>query len=123
MATTERDKEICDLFLALAAEELANHATLRACDKAWDAVAHCVKSIARERGWPNECDDDLRFSVRRLIDHSSDPDENRTRFGTVEFYHINFFDDTPDKLDSRLAIADAKALIKVLNDVDSHMPR
>ncbi len=123
MATTKRDQEICELFLTLAEEELSNHATLRACDKAWDAVAHCVKSIALQRGWPHECDDDLRINVRRLLDLSSDPTKYRKRFVMVEFFHVNYFDDTPDELDGRLAIDDAKALIEVLNDVDSHMSR
>ena len=123
MATTERDREICELFLSLAEEELANHAMQRACDKAWDAVAHCVKSIARKRGWTHKSDDDLRRNVRRLIDHLGDADRNVLRFGTVEHFHINFFDDTPDKLDARLAIDDAKVLVEVLNDVDSQMPR
>ena len=121
MATTKRDQEICELFLTLAEEEFSNGAMLRACDKAWDAVAHCVKSIARQRGWPHECDDDLRINIRRLLDLSSDPDEYRKRFVTVEFFRVNYFGETPDETDGRLAISDAKLLIKVLNDVDSHM--
>ena len=123
MATTERDKGICDLFLALAEEELANHATLRACDKAWDAVAHCVKSIARERGWPNRSHNDVRNNVRRLLNHSNNPAFDKLTFRAVQFLHTNFYEELMDAEDVQDGITDAKRLVEVLNSVDSRMPR
>ena len=40
-------------FLAQASAELAQGHRLQASEKAWGAVAHALKSVAKERGWNN----------------------------------------------------------------------
>ena len=109
------------MFLTLAEEEFSNGAMLPVCDKAWDAVAHWreVNRIAERMAARMR----RRFADKRQAASglSSDPAEYRKRFVTVEFFHVNYFGETPDETDGRLAISDAKLLIKVLDDVDSHM--
>ena len=50
MATAEQHTEISDEFLERAQEELRMGDLLQASEKAWGAVAHCVKSVASEVG-------------------------------------------------------------------------
>lgn len=123
MATTERHRQISETFLAHAEEELAKGDLLQASEKAWGAVAHRVKAIARERDWPNKSHNDVRDNVRRLLNQSSDPALNKLTFRAVQFLHTNFYEELMDAEDVQDGIADAKRLIEVLNSVDSQMPR
>lgn len=123
MATTERHRQISDAFLMHAQEELAKGDLLQASEKAWGAVAHHVKAIARARGWPNRSHTDVRNNARRLLNSSSDPALNKLTFRAVQFLHTNFYEELMDAEDVQDGIADAKRLIEVLNSVDSQMPR
>ena len=121
MATTERHREISESMLVHAQEQLENGDLLQASEKAWDAVAHCVKAMASKRGWPNKSHANLRNNALRLMDRSSDPDSNRTKFMAIERLHTNFYEEVLDPGDVRLGIAHAEALVEVLNSVDSQM--
>lgn len=123
MATTERHRQISATFLAHAEEELAKGDLLQASEKAWGAVAHCIKSIARARDWPNKSHSDVRNNARRLLNRSSNPALNKLTFRAVQFLHNNFYEDLLDAEDVQDGIADAKRLVEVLNDVDSKMAR
>ena len=50
MATTARHQEISRTFLEHAEIEFGKGDLLQASEKAWGAVAHYVKSVAKERG-------------------------------------------------------------------------
>ena len=50
MATTIRHEEISGRFLHHADEEFEKGDMLQASEKAWGAVAHYVKSVAKARG-------------------------------------------------------------------------
>ena len=127
MATTQRDQDISERLLAHAEREYANGDITQAINKAWDALAHCVNAIAVERGWPTAIKDgwpsDEEAAVRentwRLLDCSSDPDQNDLMFASLEVLHVNYFDYVLYTVDARLAIDDAKTLIEVCNDVNS----
>ena len=51
MATTERHEAIRAVFLDHAEEEFEKDDMLQASEKAWGAVAHYVKSVAKANGW------------------------------------------------------------------------
>ena len=121
MATTERHQEISETFLAHAEEELVKGDLLQASEKAWGAVAHCVKAIARRRDWPNKSHNDVRNNVRRLLNHSTNPALNKLTFRAVQFLHTNFCEELMDAEDVQDGITDAKRLVEVLNSVDSQM--
>lgn len=121
MATTRRHQQISETFLAHAEEELAKGDLLQASEKAWGAVAHCIKAIARARDWPNKSHTDVRNNARRILNHSSNPYLNKLTFRAVQLLHTNFYEELMDAEDVQEGIADAKRLIEVLNDVDSKM--
>ena len=123
MATTERHRQISETFLAHAQEEFEKGDMLQASEKAWGAVAHSVKAIARKEGWPNRSHTDVRNNARRLLNLSSDPTVNKRKFAMVEVLHINFYEEMMHPEDVLIAMADAGDLVKILNDVDSQMPR
>ena len=94
---------------------------IQASEKSWGAVAHCVKAIAGKRGWPNRSYANLRNNALWLMDRSGDPDLNRTKFMAIERLHTNFYEEVLEAGDVQLGIAHARALVEVLNDVDSRM--
>ena len=121
MATTERDQQISETMLEHAQEQFDSGDLIQASEKAWGAVAHCLKAIAGKRGWPNRSHANLRNNASWLMDRSSDPDLNRTKFMAIERLHNNFYEEVLEARDVRIGIAHAKSLIEVLNDVDSRM--
>ena len=46
---------------------------LQASEKAWGAVAHYVKSVARANGWPNRSHRHIAENAGRLLDLTPDP--------------------------------------------------
>ena len=121
MATADRHRQISEMFLAHAQEQLESGDFLQASEKAWGAVAHCVKAIARERGWPNRSHNDVRNNARRLLNHTNNPALNKLTFRAVQFLHTNFYEELMDAEDVQDGITDAKRLVEVLNSVDSQM--
>ena len=123
MATAARHRQISEMFLAHAQEQLESGDFLQASDKAWGAVAHRVKAIARERRWPNRSHEDLRYIALQLLSQSSSPGANRQRFRSVERLHINFYEEMMGEGEVRMGVALARFLVEVLNSVDSRMAR
>ena len=122
MASAQRHREISERFLSHAQREFDNGDLLQASEKAWGAVAHRVKAIAREQGWPNKSHTDVRNNARRLLARSADPVGNRFAFRSVERLHNNFYEEDLSAVDVLIGIADATALVEVLNDIDAQMP-
>ncbi len=94
MATAARHQEISARFLKHAEEEFNKGDLLQASEKAWGSVAHYVKSIARQEGWPNRSHRDVGRNADRLIALTDDPLQNELLFKAVENLHVNFYEDT-----------------------------
>ena len=77
-------------------------------------MAHYVKSIARERGWPNRSHADLNMNARRLIAETDDPKSNETKLRAVNALHHNFYEAYFDKGAVRGGIVDAQELIDAM---------
>ena len=77
MATTARHEEISIRFLDHAEEEFEKGDMLQASEKAWGAVAHYVKPVAKANGWSDGSHRDIANNARRLLDRTPDPDGNR----------------------------------------------
>lgn len=67
---------------------------LQASEKAWGSVAHYVKSIARQEGWPNRSHRDVGRNADRLTALTDDPRRNELLFEAMEKLHVNFYEDT-----------------------------
>ena len=114
MATTTQHQAISDTFLEHAVDELENGDLLQASEKAWGAVAHYVKSIAREQGWPNRSQADVNKNARRLIAKTEDPKGNATKLRAVNALHHNFYESYFDEGVVKGGIVDAQELIDAM---------
>ena len=125
MATTARHQDISDQSLEHAEEEFRNGDLLQASEKAWGAVAHYVKSIARREGWPNKSHRDVSKNADRLIALTDDPRKNELLFEAMGNLHVNFYEDTyADKPDVvKHGIEDACTLIDAMEEAEARLPR
>ena len=118
MATTTRHEEISSRFLDQADEEFEKGDMLQASEKAWGAVAHYVKSVAKARGWPDGSHRDIADNARRLLDRTPDPGGNRTKFALINVLHVNFYEEELDPVDVKLGIGHARALLDAMREAE-----
>ena len=83
----------------------------QASEKAWGSVAHCLKSIAKRRGWRNQSHRDLSWIVNRLANESDDPHRIYTLYININSLHSNFYEDWFDYNTVRDGIAEAKEFV------------
>ena len=114
MATTERHEAISAVFLDHAEAEFEKGDMLQASEKAWGAVAHYVKSVAKANGWSDGSHRDIAVNVRRLLDLTPDPEGNRKRFALINMLHVNFYEEDLDPKDVEVGIRDARWLIDAM---------
>ena len=119
MATTQRHEAISAVFLDHAEAEFEKGDMLQASEKAWGAVAHYVKSVAKANGWSNGSHRDIAVNARRLLGRTSDPDGNRKRLVLVNALHVNFYEEELDPKDVELGIEDARALIDAMREAEA----
>ncbi len=117
MATATRHMEISGMFLEQAQLEFSRGDLLQASEKAWGSVAHCVKSVARERGWPNSSHGDVLKNARKLVRLGSDPDGHGRMLVAMNALHVNFYEEHLESDDVERAIRDAKILVDEMTAV------
>ena len=121
MATTTRHEEISDRFLEHAGEEFEKGDMLQASEKAWGALAHYVKSVAKARGWPDGSHWDIANNARKLLDLTPDPEGNRTKLALINMLHVNFYEEDLDPEDVELGIRHAHVLIDAMREAESRL--
>ncbi|MCY4069453.1 MAG: hypothetical protein OXE79_10185 [Acidimicrobiaceae bacterium] len=117
MTTARRHVEISEEFLRHSQTELAAGDLLQASEKAWGAVAHCVNSISKQRGWPVGSHRKLIDNARRLIisaGESSETDLLLLRLGAAQMLHKNFYEELMSEDEVRERIANATELVAAL---------
>ncbi len=122
MATAMRHKEISGMFLEHAEDEFEKGDLLQASEKAWAAFAHHVKSIARERGWPNKSRQDIRDNAAALIRYTSDPRQATSMFLSIDALHVNFYEELYEEETARRGIECARTLIDALKNAEPSFP-
>ena len=90
MATSERHREISDIFLEHAEVEFEKGDLLQASEKAWGAVARYTKAIAIEHGWIQQSHYDIRKNARVLIALTGNPKRCSELYAVLEHLHVNF---------------------------------
>ncbi|MCY4175267.1 MAG: hypothetical protein OXD37_02880 [Acidimicrobiaceae bacterium] len=96
MTTAGRHQEICNQFLAHAEEEYRHGDYLQAAEKAWGAFAHCMNSIAKQKGWEVGTRRRLKQNARRLIDaDAANAGRLKVLLAAVECLHTNFYREFP----------------------------
>ena len=94
---------------------------LQASEKAWGAVAHYVKSVAADRGWPSETHRDVNRNARKLITVTDQPELNTVRLGAVNGLHQNFYEDWFDRGTVIENVAAADALLVALREATDRL--
>ena len=89
MATVEFHQETSSRFIIQAEEEFRAGDLMQACEKAWGATAHAVKSIAERRGWEHDTRAAL-FRVALNISKAAGDREIRALFDSANALHHNF---------------------------------
>ena len=117
MASIERHAEISAIFLAHAEDLFRAGDLLQASEKAWGAVAHCLKSIAARRNWPSGSHQALSVIKTRLAEESDDPARIHRLYRSAEWLHTNFYEDwLKDDVVERY-IGNAKELTAILQEI------
>ena len=93
MATAERHSEISAIFLEHAEDLFRDGDSLQASEKAWGAVAHRLKSIARRRNWPSGSHQALSVIIDRLAEESYNPARLLMLYKSAELLHNNFYEE------------------------------
>ena len=117
MASIAQHQDICERFLEHAWREFEQGDLLQASEKAWGAVAHYVKSVAHEEGWPDGTHGDIARNARKLIVLTDDPNTNRVIFQATNALHVNFYEDDLDEDDVRISVQDAGTLLAEMKKV------
>ena len=117
MATAERPSEISAIFLEHAEDLFRAGDTLQASEKAWGAVAHRVKSIARRRNWPSGSHQALGVIKDRLAEESDNPGMLVELYMRVELLHTNFYEDWFKRETVERGVRSARELTAILQEI------
>ena len=117
MASMERHAEISAEFLEHAEDMLRAGDLLQASEKAWGAVAHCLKSIAARRNMPSGTHAALTILVNRLANESDDPARILDLYMRVGFLHTNFYEDWLEDSAVENYMESARELIAILQEI------
>lgn len=119
---SERYAELSRQYIERAEEYLRAGDRMQASEKGWGAVAEAVKSIAKERGWNHQGHRLLNDVAFQLTAEWGRPDL-KLLFDAMEKLHINFYEDTMELDDVATSVANAKNLLRGLEDMRSLPPR
>ena len=94
MTQTEIAKhtDTSERFLRHAGEQYEKGDLPQASEKAWGAVAHYVKAVAKQREWSNRSHSDLSDIVVDLAQETDDPDRIKILYRSVGALHTNFYE-------------------------------
>ena len=117
MATAERHDEISSIFLGHAEDLFRDGDSLQASEKAWGAVAHRLKSIARRRNWPSGSHQALSVIKDRLAEESANPARLLMLYKSAEMLHTNFYEDWLEDDVVERCLGYVRELIAILQEV------
>ena len=117
MASAERHDEISAIFLDRAEDSLRAGDLLQASEKAWGAVAHCLKSIAKRRNMPSGSHAALTILVNRLANESDEHDRIIQLYRRMGFLHSNFYEDWFKRETVERGVRSARELTALLEEI------
>ena len=117
MASAERHDEISAIFLDRAEDSLRAGDLLQASEKAWGAVAHCLKSIAKRRNMPSGSRAALTILVNRLANESDEHDRIIQLYRRMGFLHSNFYEDWFKPETVERGVRSARELTALLQEI------
>ena len=124
VATTETRMNATSAALLEQAETLFSAGDLRqASGKAWEAVAHRLRTISDKRGWKragtgtHDEVGDLLEAANRLANESDDPEEIRDLYMVAGSMYVNSLEDWHTDLMVEIGIRRAEDLIAILQEI------
>ena len=111
MATTAQHESISERFLEHAEAEFEKGDLLQASEKAWGAVAHYVKSVAKEHGMREGAHWHINAAADEILKFSDDPDEATLRFNSMHGLHRNFYEADLTERQVRVGLNNARELL------------
>ena len=120
-AEIENHIETVERFLRHAEEEFEAGDMPQASEKAWGAVAHYLKSVAKFRGWVNRSHSDLNDIAYDLAHETGDTSRVQRLYDDVNRLHANFYEDRLDDRGVAEGIGSAHELISRL-DSSARLP-
>ena len=117
MASAERHDEISAIFLDRAEDSLRAGDLLQASEKAWGAVAHCLKSIAKRRNMPSGSHAALTILINRLANESDEHDRIIQLYRRMGFLHSNFYEDWFKQETVERGVRSARELTALLQEI------
>ena len=91
MATWQEHLEISQRFREQGFAEIESGDLLQGSEKLWDAAAHAVKAVAKQRGWRHDSHA-LLFRSVRTIAATSGNSRIVAQFQSASDLHINFYE-------------------------------
>ena len=92
-ARIERHVELSEKYLRHAEDQYEMGDLPQASEKAWGAVAHYLKSVAKQRGWRNSSHYDLSDIATDLAYETEDPERVHILYAAMNGLHANFYED------------------------------
>ena len=124
IATTETRMNAASAALLAQAEALFRAGDLRrASGKAWEAVAHCLRTVSDKRGWKragtgtHDEVGDLLESASRLANESDDPEEIRDLYMVAGSMYVNSLEDRHTAFMVEIGIRRARELTTLLERI------
>lgn len=118
----DNHRTVSDTFLAHAQVELDRGDLLQASEKAWGALAHYVKAIAKNRGWSNRSHADVVEIAQGLVEATQHPAKQMSNFLSVRSLHGNFYEDEFGADAVQEGIDDARTLLSALKEAEPNFP-
>ena len=103
------------MFLLQAQRELSAGDLLQASEKGWGAVAHYVKAISHDLGWPHNAH---HLVVKNAFDLGGGAPEFDRLFRAAKDLHTNFYEGMYNARTVRLGLEDAARLVEWLKQID-----
>ena len=116
MATIEFHTHTSQILIQQTEDELRRGDRLQASEKAWEAAAHAVKSIAELHGWPHERHGHLYDAIFMIRDSTGDK-EIEALFRLAGGLHQNFYEGWYDEDAIETGITEVRRLIAKLDTV------
>ncbi len=117
MTTADEHVAISRRFIRQAEEELESGDLLQASEKAWGAVAHRLKAIARQRGWRQGRHGDFYTIANLLGQETGRTEELEQLLANADGLHANFYNAHMSESEVRESIDGVKEFLAVLDQI------
>ncbi len=114
--------QISRRFVQHAREELDQGERLQASEKIWGAAQHALAAVGKERGWNTDKYDQKVAIANHLSQEFANP-QIRVQNRSYESYHVNFYQNSIDRMELAEAIADVEQFVNEMERIRKRGPQ